>query len=273
MTDLLPVPPPFRNLPAAPNERDGRQLGLVEVELWFRPRLCLLWAALNSPFHQSTRTPRRPADDSLPTRASLLSRLRDLGDSDSWRAFFETYWRLLYNVARKAGLNDPEAQDVVQETVIAVARQMPEFRYDPAKGSFKQWLLLITRRRIQDHLRRRYRSLPSADGRPEERARRAEDMPAPEPEPDAQIDAAWEHEWRENLFHAALARVRQRANPKHYQVFDYCVLQELPAPEVARMLGLNAAQVYLARHRMSAAVKRAVKELEAELDRGVRHPA
>src|SRR6266404_4758915 len=99
--------------------------------------------------------------DSLPTRRSLLSRLRDLGDSDSWRTFFDTYWRLIYNLARKSGLSDTEAQDVVQETIIAVARKMPGFRYDPAKGSFKQWLLLITRRRIQDHFRRLYRSLPS----------------------------------------------------------------------------------------------------------------
>jgi len=85
--------------------------------------------------------------DSLPIRASLLNRLRDLGDSESWRTFFETYWRLFYNVARKSGLSDDAAQDVVQETVIAVARKMPDFHYDPAKGSFKQWLLLITRRR------------------------------------------------------------------------------------------------------------------------------
>jgi RNA polymerase sigma-70 factor (ECF subfamily) len=207
---------------------------------------------------------RAAVDDSLPTRASLLSRLRDLGDSDSWRAFFDTYWRLLYNVARKSGLNDSEAQDVVQETVIAVARKMPEFRYDPAKGSFKQWLLLITRRRIQDHLRRRYRSLPLAEGHPAALERKVEDLPAVGLAPDAQIEAAWEQAWQDNLFHAALARVRQRANPKHYQVFDYCVLQDVPAPEVARMLGLNAAQVYLARHRVSAAVKRAVRELEAQ---------
>jgi RNA polymerase sigma-70 factor (ECF subfamily) len=204
-------------------------------------------------------------DDSLPTRASLLSRLRDLGDSDSWRTFFDTYWRLLYNVARKAGLADPEAQDVVQETVIAVARKMPEFRYDPARGSFKQWLLLVTRRRIHDHFRRVYRSLPVAGG--PEPAGRPENLPAPTPAPDAAIDAAWEEEWRDNLYQAALARVRQRAMPKHYQVFDYCVLQDMPAPEVARMLGLNAAQVYLARHRVSAAVKRAVKELESETNR------
>ena len=91
-------------------------------------------------------SPTPPTADSLPTRRSLVSRLRDLGDSESWRTFFETYWRLIYNLARKSGLSDDQAQEVVQETVIAVARQMPNFRYDPAKGSFKHWLLLICRR-------------------------------------------------------------------------------------------------------------------------------
>ena len=201
--------------------------------------------------------------DSLPTRASLLSRLRDLGDDASWRVFFETYWRLLYNVARNTGLADHDAQEVVQETVIAVARKMPDFRYDPAKGSFKQWLLLITRRRIQDHLRKLYRSGRVTNGASDEIAERPAAMPAP----DAQIDAAWEREWQENIFQSALARVRQRANPKSYQVFECCVLQEMPASQVAKMFGLNAAQVYLAKHRISAAVKRAVNELEAEMNR------
>jgi RNA polymerase sigma factor (sigma-70 family) len=188
-------------------------------------------------------------------------------DDASWCTFFDTYWRLIYNVACKSGLADHEAQDVVQETVIAVARKMPEFRYDPAKGSFKQWLLLITRRRIQDHLRRLYRSLPTAHGYGEEETYPAENVLAPFLTPDAQIEAAWEYEWRDNLLQAALTRVRQRANPKHYQVFDYCVLQNLAAPQVAKMLGLNAAQVYLAKHRISLTVKRTVAEIEAELGR------
>ena len=224
--------------------------------------------AVSTPFHQAAPGPGRPDDDSLPTRASLLGRLRDLSDTDSWRTFFDTYWRLLYNVARRSGLNDMEAQDVVQETVIAVARKMPEFRYDPAKGSFKLWLLLITRRRIQDHLRKVYRSLPVAERVTGLAAHGVEAIPATTLSPDAQIDAAWEEEWRGSILEAALARVRQRVQPKHYQAFDYCVLQSLRAPVVAKMLGLNVAQVYLARHRVSQAVKRAAAEIEEELKRG-----
>src|SRR5262249_15481287 len=161
----------------------------------------------------------------------------------SWRVFFDTYWRLIYNVARKAGLADVDAQDVVQETVIAVARKIPEFRYDPDKGSFKQWLLLITRRRIHDQFRRQYRAEPFATLLETHALERTQ---SPVLSPDAQIEAAWESEWREALLQASLVRVRQRCSPKHYQVFDYCVLQNLPAPEVARMLGMSAAQVYLA---------------------------
>src|SRR5438067_2165112 len=100
---------------------------------------------------------RLSSHDSLKTRRTLVSRLRNLDDQESWRVFFDRYWELLYNVARQAGLSEPEAQDTVQETIIAVAKAMPDFRYDPARGSFKQWLLRITRRRIVDHLRVAYR--------------------------------------------------------------------------------------------------------------------
>src|SRR6185369_3930990 len=87
-------------------------------------------------------------DSLLPTRQSLLTRLRDWQDQDGWREFFDTYWRLIYNVARKSGLNDSEAQEVVQATFIYLSRKMPKFRYEPARGSFKSWLRVVTRSRI-----------------------------------------------------------------------------------------------------------------------------
>jgi DNA-directed RNA polymerase specialized sigma24 family protein len=69
-----------------------------------------------------------PPDELIPTRWTLLSRLKDAADADSWQEFFDTYWRLIYGVARKAGLTEVEAQEVVQEVVIGVARKLPEFR-------------------------------------------------------------------------------------------------------------------------------------------------
>jgi len=92
--------------------------------------------------------------DLIPTRQSLLSRLRDLDDQESCSDFFHSYWRLIYEVALKAGLSDAEAHEVVQETVIPVAKQMSGFRYDPARVKFKGWLLHITRHRIADQVRK-----------------------------------------------------------------------------------------------------------------------
>src|SRR5688500_11797190 len=98
-------------------------------------------------------------DDASPTRRSLISRLRDWNDQASWQEFFNTYWKLIYSVTLKAGLSDQEAEDVVQETVLSVAKKMDDFKYDPAVCSFKGWLLHVTRLRIKDQLRKR---LPAA---------------------------------------------------------------------------------------------------------------
>ena len=208
-------------------------------------------------------------NDSLLTRRTLLSRLRNLDDHESWRSFFDLYWRLLYNVARKSGLDDPGAQEIVQETVIAVARKMPEFRYDPARGTFRQWLLRITRRRIIDHLRRIYRQPVKADVAPESLDEDEEHASAIADQSTSAIETAWNEEWERSTFDAALARVRSEVNPRHYQVFDYCVLKAWPVSKVAATLGLNAAQVYLAKHRVAQAMKRAVRRVNEERCRGM----
>ena len=94
-------------------------------------------------------------EELIPTRRTLLSRLKDWNDQQSWKEFFDTYWKLIYGVARKSGLTETESQDVVQETMVSVARQMPTFKYDPRIGSFKAWLLNLTRWRMGDQFRRR----------------------------------------------------------------------------------------------------------------------
>src|SRR5215510_5853251 len=97
------------------------------------------------------------SDSFTGTRLSLLTRLKNWDDSEGWREFFDTYGKLIYRFAIKAGLSDDESQDVVQDTMLAVAKQMPGFRYDPAKGSFRRWLFNQARWRIADQFRKRQR--------------------------------------------------------------------------------------------------------------------
>ena len=218
--------------------------------------------------------------DLLATRRSLLTRLRDAGDQAGWREFFDTYWQLLYRVARKSGLTEAEAQDAVQETIITVAQQMPEFRYEPARCSFKGWLLLLMRQRIAHQFRKRNKpggaatrlhagALAHADGGYGGGApvlASGDAGPATVDQlPDsgsAGFEAIWDKEWQSHLFAAALAQVKQRVSDRQFQIFDLYVLQNWSVAEVARTLRVNVAQVYLAKHRVSALLKKAVRKVE-----------
>jgi RNA polymerase sigma-70 factor (ECF subfamily) len=180
----------------------------------------------------------------IPTRESLLSRLKDWEDRDSWRDFFETYWRLIYNTARKAGLTDAEAQDIVQETVISVARNIEGFKYDPAVCSFKTWMLRLTRWQILNQLKKRQKpgtvgpspsreaSCPLPTSSPDSTDR----TPAIEQIPDPagfDLETIWDAEWEDHLLTAAMERIKRRVDPEQ--------LQLEPVPKVgSRLMTLSA---------------------------------
>ena len=89
------------------------------------------------------------------TRKSLIARLENWEDQRTWDEFYRTYWRLIYSVALKAGLREDEAWDVVQETILSIAKQSRKNIYKPEQGSFKLWLWNMTRWRINDQFRKR----------------------------------------------------------------------------------------------------------------------
>jgi RNA polymerase sigma-70 factor (ECF subfamily) len=204
------------------------------------------------------------------SRNSLLNRIKDLGDDASWRDFFETYWELIYNFARKAGLTDPEAQDVVQETVIVVSRNIGGFRTGAERGSFKAWLMKQTRWRIADQFRKRDRFArsPSADTAARHRAIAAKDQTGTATVnrvPDAatlDADAAWDAEWERHVFKVALERVKAKAAVKQFQMFDLHALQGLSAKETARTLGSTIMAVHMATSRLRKLLKKEVATLD-----------
>jgi len=200
-------------------------------------------------------------DDFIPTRRSLIIRLKNWEDDESWKDFFDTYWKLIYGVAMKAGLTDTEAQEVVQETVIAVAKKMPAFEYDSQIGSFKGWLLHTTRWKISDQLRKRRREAGAfgAGHATSTRTSTVERIPDPG---GFDLEAEWDHEWEKNIFDAAIERVKRQVRAKQYQIFDLYVLKRWPVQKVARTLGVNVGRVYLAKHRISALIKKELKNLQ-----------
>jgi RNA polymerase sigma-70 factor (ECF subfamily) len=203
------------------------------------------------------------SDELIPTRATLIQRLKNWQDQSSWQEFFETYWHLIYGVATKRGLTKHEAQDVVQETMISVAKHMPAFKYDPAIGSFKAWLLNMTRWRIADQLRKRqslnahqeFSNDPSLGG--EIGIETCQVLP--------ELDKVWDDEWEKNLLEVAVAKAKRRIDPKHYQIFDFYVNKEWKPERIAKTFAVSVGQVYLAKHRVTEAIKQEVERIQREM--------
>ncbi|MFM7102977.1 MAG: sigma-70 family RNA polymerase sigma factor [Verrucomicrobiota bacterium] len=196
------------------------------------------------------------------TRASFLDRLCNWDDARSWHRFLLDYGRLIRSLAVRAGLSAAEADDVLQETLVSVARKMPGFVYRPEQCTFESWIRHVTRCRIIDSLRRRRR-----DGALEPLpATGTGDGPVPAgwggSAPVPGVDSAWDDAWRRNLLDQALQRLQLRVSPEHFQIFHLAVIETVPGPEVGRLLGVSVAKVYVVRHRLTALLKREVEQLQ-----------
>src|SRR5436853_140093 len=164
---------------------------------------------------------RKNREEFLPTRQSLLQRLKRWDDQDSWRDFFNQYWRLLYSTAIKAGLNDCEAQDIVQDTIILVSKKMEGFRYDPAVDSFKGWLLYLTRKRIAMEYRRRARGRARGPAGVDEISAEIEALPDPA---GPGMEKACDGELYKFMWVAAIERVEEQVALRQCQMFDFYVV-------------------------------------------------
>jgi RNA polymerase sigma-70 factor (ECF subfamily) len=206
----------------------------------------------------------RHSDELNRTRATLIQRLKNWQDQPSWQEFFDMYWKLPYGVARKAGLSDAEAQDVVQETMASVAKHMPTFEYDPAIGSFKAWLAKLTRWRIIDQIRKRQSLIQDQSASSDSPTGTGAVEKIIDPESLA-LDDLWNAEWERNLLDAAIANVKRKMDPQKYQIFDFYVNKQWSAEKVAAQFGVPVPQVYLAKHRVTELIKAEVKRLEKEM--------
>ena len=206
--------------------------------------------------------------DPLPTHWTLIHRPRDWDDQESWRESFEIYSRLIYGAALKAGLTETEAQEVVQETVITVAKGLTQFEADAAHGSSKGWLLHTTRWKIADQFRKRAGAPPNRPPQGDRGSDSWERQTSTEdriPDPNGLVlESVWDAEWEETLKAAALERVKGKVDPLGYQIFDLCVLRGNAAGMVAAKLGVKSWKAYFAQRRVGRLLQMEVRKLESQ---------
>jgi RNA polymerase sigma-70 factor (ECF subfamily) len=194
---------------------------------------------------------------SITTCACLLKRIKTMEDEDSWREFARIYSELIRRLALKASLTEHEAEEVVQEVLISVARNITTFNYDPKISSFKRWLSIITRWRITSQQRKRLR-LFSQTHPATERTDSLHHLADPA---GSTFNEAWSSEWTSKLIETGLERVKKRIKPKHYQIYFLHVLKEKPVADVCRRLKVNPGQVYLAKLRVGRLLEKELRAL------------
>ncbi|MCI0539010.1 MAG: sigma-70 family RNA polymerase sigma factor [Verrucomicrobiales bacterium] len=192
------------------------------------------------------------------TRMTLVDALAESCSAERWSEFFDLYSPLIRGAARRAGLSDTEVDDVLQETLIQVSEYMGDEmkRYRPGKGPFHGWLYNIARWKIGDRFKRRKREARDGSGGADDVI---ESLASHGP---SDLDAVWNRAWMEFIRAQALVLVQQQASPRQFQIFQMNVLNNRRAQEVAVELGVSTVQVYLAKHRVGAMLRKQVRRLE-----------
>jgi RNA polymerase sigma factor (sigma-70 family) len=197
-------------------------------------------------------------NDAPSTHPSLLIRLRDHGDERAWAEFTEVYGPLVYQLARRRGLQEADAQDLVQEVFRAVARAIERYDPDPARGSFRGWLTRIAGNLIINLLAA-HRRHPRGTGDTDIQ-RLLEDQADLPPEESALFDA----EYRKRLLSWAADRVRGSFSETIWQAFWQTGVEGRPVKEVAVALGMSIGTVYQYKSRVVARIRREIEQFDSE---------
>jgi RNA polymerase sigma factor (sigma-70 family) len=194
--------------------------------------------------------------DAAPTRPSLLLAVRNPEDAGAWRQFVDLYTPLVFGHCLKRGLQEADAADVSQEVMKAVTSAIQKFEYDRARGTFRGWLLTVTRSKLNNFFANRARHPQGTGDSAVQEFLEAQASPADE--------ADWEEEFRRRVFAVAAERVRGEFAEKTWQAFWRTAVEHEATAPVAAELGLSVGAVYIARSRVIARLRETIGHLTEE---------
>ena len=196
-------------------------------------------------------------DDSPVTRASLLLQLRDGTNHDAWSEFTRLYGPVIYGFARKRGLQDADAADMMQDVMGSVSRSIGRLDYDRNQGTFRGWLFTITRNKVFNFLSaRRVRPRGSGDSSTNR-------LLETHPDPNEGSDE-WEMEYQRRLASLAMERVKNEFQENTWQAFSLTAVEGKSASDVARQVGMSPGAIYVAKSRVLARLKEEVEAMRRQ---------
>lgn len=192
------------------------------------------------------------------TRQSLLLRIRESKDNESWTTFVSVYTPVIHAYALRKGMQDADAADVTQQVMRSVFQAIPDFEYDPSKGSFRGWLFTITRNCIIKAVDKRSRT-PTATGDTSfQQSLQMQQATNDEEE-------AWNRDHELYLFRCAAERVKHEFKESTWEAFWKAAVEALSPEQTANKLGISVGAVYIAKSRVIARIRAEIEKIEADL--------
>ena len=190
------------------------------------------------------------------TRSSVLKAVADTENTAAWNRLFDLYAGFVFSIARSKGLNDADADDIVETVFADLARNLPTFEYDRAKGRFRAYLSGIIHWRVNDRLRsgKRDAELKSAFWEEAKSAASAED------------EDFEGREWQQAALEEALRRIKPEVRPEHYAAFVASAVEGQDTETVMRLHGLSSDNLYQIRNRLTVKLREKLAEVRAEMD-------
>jgi RNA polymerase sigma-70 factor (ECF subfamily) len=195
-------------------------------------------------------------EESPATRASLLVRIRDAHDTDAWRQFLQVYAPVVYGYARKRGLQDADAADLMQEVFRSVAASAGRLDYDPERGSFRGWLYTVTRNKLYNFLDRNRNQVRGSGG---SGAQELLEKQVGREEDGADL---WDREYERRLFAWATEQVRDEFQEATWQAFWLTAVEGKSAREAGAATGMSPGAIYVAKSRILARLRQQIRRLQ-----------
>lgn len=194
------------------------------------------------------------------TRSSVLAGVSEGRDGAAWARFFDTYAGFVFGVARRRGLTEADADEIVQQVMGELVNGKGLAQYDRTLGGFRQWLARRVVWRVANYRRdgdaRRAAEAGFADGERSETGQTGD------------LEEAFEEEWRGAVLEEALRRLREKSNPTHFAVFYASAIEGLDSEVVRQMHGIGADNLYQIRRRLGARLRELLEEVRRDLESG-----
>ena len=189
------------------------------------------------------------------TRSSVLKAVADTKNEAAWQRLFDLYAGFVFSIARSKGLNDSDADDIVQTVFADLARNLPTFEYDRAKGRFRSYLTGLVNWRVMDRLKASKRDAELKANFWKEAKTAATDD-----------EGFSEREWQQAALEEALRRIKPDVRPEHYAAFVASAVEGQDTDVVTKLYGISRDNLYQIRKRLTAKLQEKATEVLAEMD-------